>query len=107
MFESLATDRTNAIPISIVRRDSLAAWLETHPQSRAWIEAVGFKGDPGTFAFVPDANGRPATVLAAPADGESVWSLAGLPMSLPEGTYVLDAGGNDPPHSDIALGWAL
>src|SRR4051812_3736635 len=107
MLEFFSTERGNAIPITMVRRESLPAWLETHPQSRGWIEAVGFKAEPGTFAFVPDANGRPAAVLAAPADGETVWALAGLPMSLPEGSYVLEAGDDDIPHSDLALGWAL
>jgi leucyl aminopeptidase len=46
-------------------------------------------------------------VLAAPHDGEAVWSFAGLSTSLPEGTYRFDGLGERRPATDVALGWAL
>ena len=61
MSPFLTTDRSGAIPIMAVRKDSLPAWLEQHPRSREWLSRIGFKAEPGTFAFLPDAR-RPRGV---------------------------------------------
>jgi len=106
MFDFLTSEPGNAIPIAPVTAATLPAWLETHPQSRDWISTIGFKADPGTFAFLPGAQGRPATVLATPAEGAPVYAFAGLPMALPEGRYALDLANGDA-ATDAALGWAL
>ena len=106
MFDFLTSEPGNAIPIAPVTAATLPAWLETHPQSRDWISTIGFKADPGTFAFLPGAQGRPATVLATPAEGAPVYAFAGLPMALPEGRYALELANGDA-ATDAALGWAL
>src|SRR5205814_894586 len=85
----------------------LAAWLEQQPQSRDWIASIGFKAEPGTFAFVPGRDGRPAAVLAARAEGTAVFAFADLPMALPEGKYVFQMDDPALRSSDAALGWAL
>ena len=98
----------SAIPIVPVTKPTFPAWLESHPESRSWIASVGFKAEPGTFAFLPGASGHAAGVIAAPAEGERVWEFAGLPTSLPEGHYRLELGDADAAaHTDAALGWAL
>jgi len=107
MFEFVASDQDNAIPISAVSAATLPGWLEAHPQSREWIAAIGFKAEPGTFAFIAGNGGRPSAVLASPTDGASVWAFSGLPTALPEGTYALALEDHDPPLADAALGWAL
>ena len=107
MFEFMTENRGNAIPITPIRRDTLPAWLDAHRESRQWIETVGFNADPGTFAFVPGQDARPAAVLASPANSEPVWGFAGLPMSLPEGAYRFDAANGEASLFDTALGWAL
>jgi leucyl aminopeptidase len=107
MLEIFARDEGNAIPISAVSEATLPGWLEAHPKSRQWIAAIGFKGEPGTFAFIPDSGGRPSGVLASPADGASVWAYSGLSMALPEGTYALEIEDRDAKLTDMALGWAL
>jgi leucyl aminopeptidase len=107
MFEFFTSDHGGAIPITPVDAAALPAWLETHPASREWIAALGFKAEPGTFAFVPGNDGRPSAVLASPMDGVSVWAFAGLPMTLPEGTYRLNPERQESPLTDVALGWAL
>ena len=68
---------------------------------------MGFKAEPGTFAFVAGNGGRPSDVIAAPTEGGSVWAFAGLPMALPEGAYSLEPGNDGSPLTDFALGWAL
>jgi leucyl aminopeptidase len=106
MPSSLASDRNHARPITTVSTASLPGWLEKHPESREWIAAIGFKAEPGTFTFLPGANGRPASVIAAPTEGAPVYAFADLPMTLPEGKYVLDPE-DAPSATDIALGWEL
>ena len=108
MLKCFAAQEQNAIPIMPVRQADFPAWLDEHREYRQWLAGVGYKAEPGTFAFVPGAgnDGRPRAVVTSPLDGASVWSLAGLPMSLPEGAYVLQ-GGQDSSQTDFALGWAL
>jgi leucyl aminopeptidase len=107
MLESLTAEQGNAIPITPVGKAALPAWLDAHRESRDWIAAVGFKGEPGTYTFVPGRDRQPDSVLAAPTEGERVWALSGLPMALPEGTYFLESGEPDASLTDAALGWAL
>ena len=108
MLKCFAAQEQNAIPIMPVRQADFPAWLDEYREYRQWLAGVGYKAEPGTFAFVPGAgnDGRPRAVVTSPLDGASVWSLAGLPMSLPEGAYVLQ-GGQDSSQTDFALGWAL
>src|SRR5262245_45280907 len=106
MPEFFASDRNGAVPIVPVSAAALPGWLERHPQSRDWIAGVGFKAEPGTFAFLPHANGRPASVVAAPGEGSPVYAFANLPMALPEGKYALELG-SEHSATDAALGWAL
>jgi len=107
MFEFLTSDPSGAIPITPVTEASLPRWLDAHRESGEWIKAVGYKGDPGTFAFVSGSDGKASTVLASPTKGEPIWAFSGLPMALPEGRYFLDAGDSDFSSTDAALGWAL
>ena len=107
MFEFLTSDRGGAIPITPVSEATLPRWLDAHRESGEWIKAVGFKAEPGTFAFLGGNDGRPCAVLASPMDGEGVWAFSGLPMALPEGSYFLETGDNDLSFTDAALGWAL
>ena len=106
MHEFLTSDRNGAIPIIPVRAASLAAWLDAQPRSREWLSRTGFKAKPGTFAFLPGSDGKPETIVAAPAEGAPVYAFAGLPTALPEGKYVLQLGPEESPD-DVALGWAL
>src|SRR5215469_342077 len=106
MSEFFTSDRDQAIPITPVTKDGLPVWLKEHQHYRSWLDAIGFKAEPGSFAFLADSGGRVASVLAAPVEGESIWAFAGLPMSLPEGRYVLETQPDASP-TDLALGWAL
>ena len=107
MSEFLTSDRNTAIPITPISPAKLPAWLDRHPESRAWIAGVGFKAEPGTFAFLPNGDGRPAAIIASPAEGAPVYAFADLPMTLPEGKYFLELEGQDASPTDAALGWSL
>ncbi|HEX7271514.1 MAG TPA: leucyl aminopeptidase family protein, partial [Casimicrobiaceae bacterium] len=107
MFEFLTSDRGNAIPITPVTMGTLPAWLGHQTRARDWLAAMGFKAEQGSFAFVPNGDGRPQRILAAPNEGAPVYAFAHLPKALPEGRYALELGGDGVPPTDAALGWAL
>jgi leucyl aminopeptidase len=109
MAFSLIDRKAGAVPVDMVPQAGIAAWREAAAaRERDWAAAVGFTGEPGKLALVPDENGRLGRVLAGMAEGEAaIWSAAGLPQALPPGAYRLGAlpEGADP--SRLALGWAL
>jgi leucyl aminopeptidase len=107
MLPFFTTDRRDAISITPITKETLSAWIERHPRSRDWISSIGFKAAPGTFAFLPEAKGGAASILAAPADDASVFAFADLAAALPEGKYFIEHEGLDASPTDIALGWAL
>ena len=107
MFSFFATDRRDAIPVTPITAQTLPAWIERYPQSRQWLSSVGFRGAPGTVAFVPAADGRSAGILASVSDESPVFGLAYLPTGLPEGKYFIEAHGWGTSATHMALGWAL
>lgn len=106
MLECFTSQQDGVVPITALAEADLRGWLDAHPESRDWISAVGFKAEPGTFAFVAGNAGRPTGVIAAPWSEGSVWAFAGLPMALPEGAYALEPA-DGRAATDVALGWAL
>ncbi|MBV8660040.1 MAG: leucyl aminopeptidase family protein [Burkholderiales bacterium] len=97
----------HATLISIITKDSLAGWLEANPRHQRWIESTGFKAEPGSFTLLPAADGGIERVLAAPADSDATWSLAGLSTQLPEGQYQFDVDMDADAATNAQLGWAL
>jgi leucyl aminopeptidase len=112
MAFSLIDDNAGAIPIAVLAKDRLPAWLAEAPErERNWLTATGFGADQAKLALVPDENGRLARVAVGFGQGgeagAGIWALAGLPDALPEGSYRLEnlPDSADPTH--LALGWAL
>ena len=112
MAFSLIEHSSGAVPITPLTKDRLSVWLETAPEEhRNWVRTTGFTADAGKFALVPGNDGRLDRVLLGLGEGaearSTMWSLAGLPDALPEGSYRLDGvpEGGDPTR--LALGWAL
>ncbi len=112
MAFSLIDEPAAAIPIALMTKDRLPAWLDKAPEcQRNWATALGFSAEAGKFVALPGEDGRLAGVLvgvsAAAANGAGIWALAGLPDQLPEGSYRLASvpEGTDP--TQLALGWAL
>ena len=91
---SLVDDTAGAIPLVVLTKDRLPAWLAAAPErERNWLTATGFGAEPGKLALVPDETGRLAQVIVGLGDGTDagggMWTLAGLPDALPEGCYHL------------------
>src|SRR4249920_2446610 len=106
MLECFTFQQDGAVRVTAVGEAALPGWLDAHPEAREWVSAVGFKAEPGTFAFLAGNGGRPSGLIASPTEDGAVWAFAGLPMTLPEGTYVLESG-DGATATDSALGWAL
>src|SRR3954469_9458397 len=109
MAFSLIDNDAGAVPVDLVPKAGFSRWLETAgSRERDWAAAVGFVGDAGKLALVPGEDGRVGRVLAGIGDDEAaVWAAAGLPDSLPPGTYRLTTVPEMAEASWMALGWAL
>ena len=108
MNVNLTANAKGAIPIVAVTVATLPKWLRSATaRERAWLATTGFRGEPGTFAFVPAASGTKSRIVVGIPSSETVWSYAGFPKSLPEGTYRLEAVLDRNAATDAALGWAL
>ncbi|HKS89112.1 MAG TPA: leucyl aminopeptidase family protein [Stellaceae bacterium] len=109
MAFSLIDETPGAVPVTPVSKDGFAAWRERAPErERGWAAAIGFAGEGGRLALIPDGDGRLARVLVGIGDGEAaMWSLASLPDALPPGAYRLDQASEEGDASRLALGWAL
>jgi len=108
VLSQLVAAAPDAVPLTAVSAEGLsAAAAELDETARRWLAAIAFTADAGKTALVPDARGGLARVLAGIAPGEELWALAGLPDSLPEGSYRLDPEPDAATATSMALGWAL
>ncbi len=98
-----ATDEP-VTPIRLVRTENLTTWLESLSESeRRWAKSSGFEAKPGQSTWLPDDAGHPAVVAAGWSGQDSLETLGGLPLSLPEGVYQVE----DPVSELQLLGWAV
>jgi leucyl aminopeptidase len=108
VLSSLVTDDRDAIPLTPVAADQLAAAAAGFDEiGRRWLKATGFAADAGKAVLVPDGSGGLGRVLVGMAPGEPLWTLAGLPESLPEASYRLAPEPSGEAATLMALGWAL
>jgi leucyl aminopeptidase len=112
MAFSLIDDTEGAIPVAVLTKDRLPAWLAEQPErERNWLAAIGFSAEPRKLALVPADNGRLARVVVGLGEGSdagaAVWALAGLPGALPEGSYRVETVPEGADATRLALGWAL
>jgi leucyl aminopeptidase len=105
----LTDDDAGAVPVTALTKAQFAAWCETAAAHEGdWAAAVGFTGEAGKIALVPDKHGRLGRVLAGVGETEaSMWALAGVSETLPEGSYRVDALPPGADASRVALGWAM
>ncbi len=108
MLSHLVAGSGNAVPITPVTAEDRAQWSAgLDERARRWVAAAGFSGEPGKVALLPDAAGNLGRVLVGAAPSEPLWALAGLPDSLPEGSYRLEPEPDRAAATAMALGWAL
>ncbi|MGQ9371357.1 leucyl aminopeptidase family protein [Azospirillum sp. ST 5-10] len=98
----------DAVPVTPLAKAALAGWLDSQPPATAqWVKAVNFSAEAGATALLPGEDGRLARVLVGVPAEPDLWALAGLPGSLPPGTYRIDADLDRGAATRAALGWAL
>ena len=100
---------SQAIPITAVTADALAAFAQADARIGGWIASTGFKADSGTTLLVPDTSGALAHVVLGLGKGDDPWSTGGLAKSLPKGRYRIAEthGASDAFATWAALAWAL
>ena len=96
------------VPLLLVAPDDLSRMLGSLPESeRRWAAANNFRGEPGTFALLPGADGAIARVLVGWNSSEPIWGVGGLSEVLPPGLYALHGAGSRDTATRLALGWAM
>lgn len=90
--------------IQIIPQENFAGWRED--QSKAvlvWLDRQQFAARSGQFAWLPDDQGAPDSVVVG-SDGDDDFAvLGGLPLLLPEGVYELASKAT----AGELLGWGL
>ena len=91
--DSSITDRSNAIPLTIVTSETLADFLKhTDATTKSWLNANSFTAAPYSFSLVPDTTGNVASVVVGARALDDVYLLSHLPFALPAGRYRLGDG---------------
>jgi leucyl aminopeptidase len=105
---ALVPAAANPVPITPVTPESLADTVgRLSDAERHWVQGLGFKAEAATTALLPTAAGKLGRVLVGWKPEEPIWALGGLPETLPEGSYALDARPGAAAATRMALGWAL
>ncbi|MGD1931651.1 MAG: M17 family metallopeptidase [Leptolyngbyaceae cyanobacterium] len=92
------------IPILLVTAEQLS---QDFPAEKGWIEATGFKAEPGTFCLLPGPDQRLAKVLVGRGKTLSLWLLGTVAQQLPAGQYALASELTPAEATAITLGWRL
>ena len=89
------SDRSSAIPITPVSEAAFPDGSTRIRESREWIEAVGFKAEPGTFAFLPGNDGRPERSARVARRGRAGLGLLRVADGAARGEVFSGAGDSD------------
>jgi len=95
---------TPPIPILLVTANQLQT---DFPVEKSWIEAMGFKAEPGTFCLLPGSQQNLSKVLVGRPETLDMWSLGLLSQSLPPQRYELVSDLTPAEATDLPLGWRL
>ena len=83
MLACFPSEQGSAIRIPPVGEEALPGWLDAHPESREWISTVGFKGEPGTLAFLAGDKGRPSGLVSTSTRWAHLDIMAANPAAKP------------------------
>ncbi|MBX2832081.1 MAG: leucyl aminopeptidase family protein [Rhodospirillales bacterium] len=93
MYDHIIAHNTSDTPTQItpIAESEFESWLGVQSaNTKAWIAANGYEAKRGTQLILPGADGAVGSVLIGYVDdAKALWDFAGLPASLPEGTYAL------------------
>ena len=103
-----AADDAAALPLHLVRRDTLAAWRGTQPASvGTWLDAHAFDGAPGTMLPLPGTDGGIAGALLGIGDPLDPYSYAHGPAGLPGDAWRVAGELPGDERAALQLGWGL
>jgi len=104
-------ETTGAVPLVCLRPEDLAVWRDAQPLPvAAWVTTAGFRAGAGEICLLPGEGGALWGALVGLGETPDRWALAGLPATLPEGTYALaDTPATKAPGfaEAAAVAWAL
>ena len=112
MSLTFAAPNTDSVPLYLLNKDGMDAFLEDQPEPVAtWVRASGFSAGLGQALLIPGDDGAPTYALGgfgtAKARSRGRFPLAAVAAALPAGTYHL---ASSLPAGDLeteALGWLL
>lgn len=106
--KAFAASAKDAIPLTLLEKGELNIWMTVQtPWLQNWLHTTGFSADAGQVALVPDAHGHLGGVVVGYEGAPDMWSLAGLPYTLPAGSYELTNKLKAEVVEKLSLGWAL
>lgn len=107
-FATNLSPAQQAIPIYRATPSDLPGVLAQLPAPQAlWARTTGFDASPGKTLLLPGADHGLGGVLLGVDPTQPLWQLAGLPASLPPGTYTLASRAPVEHAALLHLGWAL
>lgn len=92
------------IPICLVTADELN---EHFASEQLWIDAMGFKAEPGTFCLLPGVDQGVSKVLVGRSESLDMWLLGLLSHALPPNQYYLVNEFTAAEATALTLGWKL
>jgi leucyl aminopeptidase len=95
---------TPSIPLTLVTASQLA---DRFAEAQPWIQAIGFKADPGSACLLPSEAGGIERVLVGRNSHLDPWLLGNLPTTLPPHRYHLEGTFTAEEATQLALGWKL
>ncbi|MBI3451456.1 MAG: leucyl aminopeptidase family protein [Rhodospirillales bacterium] len=106
-----AAASATTMPMTLMTPAEFARWRKAAPATaRNFAMGSGFGAAAGEICLVPGRYGRPGRALigiAGDGGAEDLWTIAGLPLRLPAGTYRLDPEPAEPAATRAALAWAM
>ena len=97
-----------ALPLHLVRRDTLAAWRGSQPAPvGTWLDAHAFDGSAGTMLPLPGTDGGIAGALLGIGDPLDPYSYAHAPTGLPGDAWRVAGDLPADERAALQLGWGL
>lgn len=101
------------IPIVLLIAKDFSSWLSKQSSfTKKWLTNSGFKAEAGNITLLPDSAGHLHQVICCIADMKNFWSVGQLPLTLPEGQYILSVDLSDFDHAardyaNFVIAWGL
>ncbi|MCB1885685.1 MAG: leucyl aminopeptidase family protein [Geminicoccaceae bacterium] len=105
----LADDDAGNRPLHLLMKDEVQGWLDARPErERRWLDATGFKAEPGAVRVLPGEDGGAAAAFAVLSERPCLWDVAAARDALPPGAaWRIEDPAKRVDPAEAALGWRL